>query len=251
MRGTASEYSPSLIRHARSQGGVALAMVVWFVAAMSVLVMGIVSEARVDVRMAQTHIARAKVMAAGDGAISLLLSRQALLREAQAGPGEDGLEPALEAQFMLGEQPVQVRMTPVSRLLDLHSADPEQLAMVFSEAGRLQREDARRLAAAVVQLRGGRAIGVGVGFRPKTVEDWLQLPGFDRVLLDGLRHVLRMDDEAAYRLDAVMDYDGRRWLRRRWITLQGGSGASGFPWQITRTEAPRVLDDRTTTAGAR
>lgn len=251
MAGRFAEYSPSLRRHARSQGGVALAMVVWFVAAMSVLVVGIVSEARVDVRMAQTHIARARAMAAGDGAISLLLSRQALLREAQAGPGENGLEPALEARFMLGEQPVQVRMTPVSHLLDLHSADPEQLETAFSELGGLQREDARRLAASVVQLRSGRANGVGVGFRPHTVEDWLQLPGFDRALLDGMRNWLRMDDEAAYRLDAVLDYDGRRWLRRRWITLQGGSGASGFPWRITRTEAPRVLDDRTTTAGAR
>lgn len=244
------EYSPALRRHARSQGGVALAMVVWFVAAMSLLVVGIVSEARVDVRMAQTHIARAKAMAAGDGAINLLLSRQALLRETQASPVEGELEPVLQAQFVLGEQPVQVRMTPVAWLLDLDTADAERLTRLFADAGGLTREDAQRLAGSVVQLRGGRGGGSGFGFRLRTVEDWLQLPGFNRALLDGIRDDLRMDDGAAYRLDAVMDYDGRRWLRRRWVTLQGGSAASGFPWRVTRTEAPRVVNERIT-AGAR
>ena len=245
------EYSPPLIRQARSQGGVALAMVVWFVAAMSLLVVGIVSEVRVDTRMAQTHIARAKAMAAGDGAIHLLLSRQALLREAQGTPGGTGPEPVLEAGFMLGEQPVQVRMVPVSRLLDMRSAPAEQLLNLFAGPGALQREDAQRLATAVVQLRGGGVARFAAGSKPLAVEDWLQVPGFDRALLDAVRDHLRMDAEAAYRLDAVMEYDGRRWLRRRWVTLQGGSDASGFPWRVTRTEAPRVLDDRIKTAGAR
>ncbi|MEZ5555151.1 hypothetical protein [Haliea sp.] len=245
------EYSAPLIRQAKSQRGVALAMVVWFVAAMSLLVVGIVSEVRVDTRMAQTHIARAKVMAAGDGAMHLLLSRQALLRETQGTPEGAAPEPVLEASFMLGEQPVQVRMVPVSRLLDIDSAAAEQLLELFAGPGALQREDAQRLAAAVVQLRGGGIARFGAGFRPRVVEDWLQVPGFDRALLDGIRDHLRMDAGAAYRLDAIIEYDGRRWLRRRWVTLQGGSGASGFPWRVTRTEAPRVLDDRTTTAGAR
>jgi general secretion pathway protein K len=244
------EYSPVLIRHAKSQGGVALAMVVWFVAAMSLLVVGIVSEARVDVRMAQTHIARAKTMAAGDGAINLLLSQQALLREAQATSAEGELEPVIQAGFMLGEQPVLVRMTPVSRLLDLRTTGVEQLAQLFAAEGGLASEDAQRLAGSVIQLRDGHGGRLRFSSGLRTVEDWLQLPGFDRALLDGIRDRVRMDDSAGYRLDAIVDYDGRRWVRRRWVILQGGAATSGFPWRVTRTEAPRVLNE-TKTAGAR
>ena len=42
-------------RSPRRQGGVALAIVVWFIAGMSLLVAGIVADARVDTRMAQLH----------------------------------------------------------------------------------------------------------------------------------------------------------------------------------------------------
>ena len=58
------------------QKGVALAIVVWFIAGMSLLVAGIVSHARVDTQMAQLHIARAKAVAAGDGAIQLMLGER-------------------------------------------------------------------------------------------------------------------------------------------------------------------------------
>ena len=55
------------------QQGVALAIVVWFIAGMSLLVAGIVAQARVDTQMAQVHVARAKAVAAGDGAIQLMM----------------------------------------------------------------------------------------------------------------------------------------------------------------------------------
>jgi len=220
-------------------------MVVWFIAAMSLLVVGIVSEARTDVRMAQTHVARAKAAAAGDGAINLLLAQQGQLREQQGMVPGLTEEPVLEAAFMIGELPVQVRSVPVSRLLDLRSASPAQLAELFASAGGLERGDAQRLANTVVQLRNTYASP-----RLQTVEEWLRVPGFDRALLDALRDDIRMDDGAAYRLDALLVYNGRPWLRRRWVSLQGGMDGSGLPWQTTRTEAPRVPGN-TITAGER
>ena len=54
------------------QRGVALGIVVWFIAGMALLVSGIVSEARVDTRMAQLHYFRAQAAAAADGAINWL-----------------------------------------------------------------------------------------------------------------------------------------------------------------------------------
>ena len=67
------------------QKGVALAIVVWFIAGMSLLVAGIVSHARVDTQMAQLHIAKAKAVAAGDGAIQLMLGERLFNQDASRG----------------------------------------------------------------------------------------------------------------------------------------------------------------------
>ena len=58
------------------QQGVALAIVVWFIAGMSLLVASIVSQATVDTRLAQLHVAKAEAAAAGDGAIQLMLAQR-------------------------------------------------------------------------------------------------------------------------------------------------------------------------------
>jgi hypothetical protein len=44
----------------------------------------------------------------------------------------------------------------------------------------------------------------------------------------------------SYRVDAVVSYGGRAWLRRKWVDLSGGS-TNKLPWNFTRIEAPRVL----------
>ncbi|QIB66318.1 hypothetical protein [Kineobactrum salinum] len=235
--GRCGEFSAAPGRHCQRQRGVALAMVVWFIAAMSLLVVGIVHEARVDVRLAQTHLARAKVAAAGDGAINLLLSRQGELRAERQSPA-DGEEPVLDGEFALGQLRVRVQMVPVSRLIKVYSEKPGPLAALFAERGGISRGEAQRLADNVVQLRNPRGRR-GSGPALETPEDLLRIEGFDRALLDAIRDDITALDRG-YRLDAVMDYDGRRWLRRRWVSLQA-AGPSLLPWQIKRTEAPRVI----------
>ena len=64
---------PKRLRSVR-EDGVALAIVVWFIAGMSLLVAGIISHVRVDTRMTQLHVARAHAASAGDGAIQLMLA---------------------------------------------------------------------------------------------------------------------------------------------------------------------------------
>ncbi len=60
----------------KGESGVALGIVVWFIAGMALLVSGIVSEARIDTRLAQLHYFKAQAAAAGDGAINLALAEQ-------------------------------------------------------------------------------------------------------------------------------------------------------------------------------
>ena len=69
----------------RSETGVALAIVVWFIAGMALLVSGIVSDARMGTRMAQLHYFKAQAAAAGDGAINLALAEQ--MRRKSSGQG--------------------------------------------------------------------------------------------------------------------------------------------------------------------
>ena len=89
------------------QKGVALAIVVWFIAGMSLLVAGIVSHARVDTQMAQLHVGRAKAVAAGDGAIQLMLADRLLKQGASAN--EQSL---LSGVYELGSLEVLVMLFP-------------------------------------------------------------------------------------------------------------------------------------------
>ncbi len=255
------------------QRGVALAIVVWFIAGMSLLVAGIVAQGRADTRMAQLHVARAKVAAAGDGAIVLLLAERLA-----AGPGDRGEAAGV---YRLGDLEVGVSLVPAAALIDLQSAPPEVLAALFSGPGGLDEAAAGQLALNVVQSRAPPPGGSGARF--DTVEDLLGVPGASRSLLDQIRDfivvgssgqggtdwsqapgpVLAVLERAnpdraravsvrreerggapallagAYRADAVVRYGDRTWLRRRWIDMVSAAG-SELPWRVTRTEPPRV-----------
>jgi type II secretory pathway component PulK len=253
------------------QQGVALAIVVWFIAGMSLLVAGIVAQARVDTQMAQVHVARAKAAAAGDGAIQLMMvDLMTSRREAGAFPA--GL-------YRLGEIEVSVSLLPAAGLIDINQAQPEVLFALFLLAGRLPQEQARLLAESVVESRTA-------GRRFDAVEDLLRVPGASRTLLDSVRDFIVVGESgqggmswslapdeildvlavanpaqadavrarrsspgaggqtisrsSAYRADAIVRYGDKTWLRRRWISIETSS-STALPWRYTRTEPPRVL----------
>lgn len=251
------------------QRGVALAIVVWFIAAMGLLVAGMVYQAKLGTRAAQMHLAQAKVAAAGDGAIQLGLANLVSREEAENGQ-----------RFRLGDLDAVVYLTPTVGLIDLNRAPRELLGNLFSAVGIPPGETAI-LADNVVQWRSPSL--AGPGRRIDSIESLLEIEGFDRVRIDAMRDlvssgvsgtgffspkhapeavrkIIAMRESAAdnqsnaasrggraapqradaYRVDAVIEYGGRRWLRRRWVRM-GSSTHSELPWQFTRTEAPRVL----------
>ena len=108
------------------QGGMALAIVVWFIAGMSLLVAGIVAQARVDTHMTQAHLARAKAVAAGDGAIQLMLADLVI-----GNPGVGGSPGMPVASYRVGETEVIVRLVPRRGLIDMKTASPEVLSALF------------------------------------------------------------------------------------------------------------------------
>ncbi len=143
------------MRH--SQDGVALAILVWFLAAMSLLVAGIVMQARVDVKLAQLHVTRARVEAAADGAMQLALAQ--LLQPAQAG---EAASPVLPSQDLnVGGINVTVNFTPVSGLIDINAAPEGLLFLLFSAVDELDDVAARELALNVVEWRSPNLLGEG------------------------------------------------------------------------------------------
>ncbi len=167
------------------QRGVALAIVVWFIAGMSLLVAGIVSHARVDTRMAQLHVARAKAAAAGDGAIQLMMADLVTGKiNASGGQSLPG------GVYRMGELEVVVTLVPISGLIDLNRASGEILAALFTIAAQLDPAQAQTLADNVIKWRSSGAGSPG-SFAGKSrfaaMEDLLRVDGVGRTLLDAVR----------------------------------------------------------------
>lgn len=165
------------------QRGVALAIVMWFVAGMSLLVAGIVLSARTDVRLAQVHYARAQVAAAGDGAINLLLAD--LLDARSRGDRDSGGRGRIRQQrYRVGDDMVSVLAIPRSAFVDVTGASAAELARVLEACGAAAEGGGPAVARAVVQYRDGtdrRPYG-----RLESPEDLLGVAGINRSMLDAL-----------------------------------------------------------------
>jgi general secretion pathway protein K len=173
------------------QDGMALAIVVWFIAGMSLLVAGIVAQARVDTHMSQVHLARAKAVAAGDGAIQLMLA-DLVTNKPRIG-GSPGMP---VGNYRVGETQVIVRLVPRKGLIDMKTASPQVLSALFVVAGGLGEDQARLLAENVLQSRSdGRRTGDRTDRPPQldAMEDLLRVPGFTRTLLDSIRDFIVVD----------------------------------------------------------
>ena len=135
------------------QSGIALAILLWFLAAMSILVAGIVFQARMDIKLAQLQIGQAKAQAAGDGAIQLALA-DLITREQE---GEFNSRRIHSSEFVLSDAQVTVRIVPVAGLVNLNLAPQELLAVLFTDGGEPDEGRGEDLAANVVEWRSSMA----------------------------------------------------------------------------------------------
>ncbi|PLW70416.1 hypothetical protein [Pseudohalioglobus lutimaris] len=174
----------------KRQRGVALAIVVWFIAGMSLLVAGIVASAKVDTKTTQLYLARAKAVAAGDGAITLaMVERRSGFDAAGGGPMVS------ESRQRLGDVEVLVRIIPAAGFVDVNNASPEMLQGLFHFAGGMDKGEAQMVAASVIKWRSGLAddtAGKRTRLRKEkgrfySLEDMLRVDGVTRTLLDSIR----------------------------------------------------------------
>lgn len=258
------------------QRGVALGIVVWFIAGMTLLVSGIIAEARIDTRMAQLHYFRAQAAAAGDGAINLALAEQEGMR-ASGQAGANRLQ-----NYQIGPRSVEVRMIPAGVFVNISSEDLQGLRSLFGLAASQAQQQGifwdgspAALAAAVIEFRDG--VGGRRGSLFHSPEDLLRVPGVTRGVYEAVRSYITVGDLAggfqggnqsvesklnqltaaiqgdgpvlkgptqhaanSLRIDAIVKIGDQQWLRRRWATLDEG-GYSMLPWRFVRTEAARPV----------
>jgi hypothetical protein len=178
---------------------VALAIVVWFLAAMSLVVAGIVFEARADIRLAQGHAERARATAQGDGAMQLMLAALVLGQlEGFKGRGTP------MADFTVGDSRIRVRLVPVSGLVELNNAPLPLLEKLFFNYRDGLEFDPQVLAGNVLQWRTSSGGDGGAGRarnRFLVVEDLLKVPGVTRTLLDNIRDAVYVGTGAGRGVD--------------------------------------------------
>jgi general secretion pathway protein K len=174
--------------------GVALIAVLWIVAALSILVTGIVQAQRDEVRLTSSGRLAVEASARGSAAIQLALQELA----SQSAP----VASLKRAEIQYAGQTISVEVMPLNGLIDLNRAQEPLLTALFAVAGQLNADRATALAKAVVESRRpgpGRARGP----RYEAVEDLLQLPGVDFDLYARLSAVVTTDSQAGGRVNPL------------------------------------------------
>lgn len=192
------------------QSGVALAILVWFLAAMSILVAGIVYQARMDIKLAQLHIGQAEAQAAGDGAINLALA-ELMTQEEASEFGQRGIH---NSKFSFNNVQVSVRIVPVTGLVNLNLATEALLAVLFTVGEEMDEGRGQQLAASVVEWRSSMAddvaedsgenqtpISSSIQGRFDAIENLLLVDGVSRDVFDHVKDLVCVDRQGQAGVD--------------------------------------------------
>ncbi|GAC1599669.1 MAG: hypothetical protein NVS3B2_01110 [Ramlibacter sp.] len=180
----------------KRQRGVALVAVLWVVAALSILVTGLVQTQREEIRTASSARVRLQADALGQGAIHLAV--QMLL--ANTG-GQERRERLAHMRIPYDGVEVQVEIAPLNGLVDLNLAPAPLLAATFAVGGGVEPARAQQLAASVVAARDARPGGPPPRFQAP--EELLGVAGVDYDLYARLAHLLTTDSRGSGRINPL------------------------------------------------
>lgn len=157
-------------RRPDTQQGFALIAVLWLVAALSVLVGGIMLTVRAELRTAGFARQSVIAQAVGEGAMQIAL--QQLIVSGQQ------VDKIIQGPVAYAGQNIDVILTPMNGFIDLNRAPAPLLAAAFQFAGGLDQGAATNLANAIDALRTQPGpSGKPPGF--ESVEDLMLVPGVD------------------------------------------------------------------------
>ena len=166
--------------------GLALIMVLWIVAALSLLVVGMSQTVRGQVRAAQAVSEQVAAQALAEGAIAL----QQLKAESARPEG------MAATRVSYGGVEMQVLVQPLSGLISLNAAQPPLLSALLQVAGGVPEKQADQLAHAIDTWRAG---GTGDATRRvprrqfESADDLLLVPGMDYATYARIRPLVTAD----------------------------------------------------------
>lgn len=191
------------------QQGVALAMLLWFLAGMTILVAGIVAQSKTDIKLVQLQLQQLQAESAGDGASLLLLREMLLLKE----QGEFTGRGIIEQSYSLGEHEVAIRAVPVTGLIDLNRATASLLSALFSYGAELDVQQADELATNVLIWRGEEELGGILEDQDNdllsrhgqfiVIEDLLQVEGINRNIFDRVARLVTVSQQGHDGIDIL------------------------------------------------
>lgn len=174
--------------------GVALVAVLWIVAALGILVTGMVQAQRGEVKLVAAARDAVQAQALGGAAIALVIQQLA----AQAPP--PGRLSNISVSY--GGMLIAVQVLPLNGLIDINRAPEPLLAALFAVAGGVPKDHAGSLASALAASRQtARASGNQLRF--EAIEDLLQLPGVDFDLYARLSPFITTDARGSGRVNPL------------------------------------------------
>lgn len=187
--------------HFQSQAGVhwqrrgmALLAVLWIVAALSVIATGLVHSLRQETRAMALVRQQVQAQALGDAAMQIAL--QVLVADRRP------LLQAVVQRVDFHDVAMQLRITPLTGLIDLNAAGLPLLRRLFVVAGGLAPDAAQALAQAVLQYRQQRD-AKGAQQRFEAAPDLLRVPGIDYDLYARLAPLLTADLRGSGRVNPL------------------------------------------------
>lgn len=163
--------------------GMVLVAVLWIVAAISLVVVGMMHSVRQEVRVLSTTRALAVAGGLGDAAIHLAL--QQLVAQPTLP------QSAVVLEFAYRQTPVAVRVMPLNGLIDLNTAPAPLLAAMYEVAGGRGRSEAEALARQTVAYRTATTGNSTERFEAS--EDLLRVEGVDYDLYARLAPLVTAD----------------------------------------------------------
>lgn len=130
---------------AASTRGIALVAVLWMVAALTILVSGVLYSVRVDTRVAAGHYESARAAALLDGALRLAAAELAATPNVPVRP--------LQLIYKVGEAEIAVDVAVASGFINLNTAPETLLTDLFTHAAALPPDQAAALAQSVIDWR--------------------------------------------------------------------------------------------------
>lgn len=130
---------------AASTRGIALVAVLWMVAALTILVSGVLYSVRVDTRVAAGHYESARAAALLDGALRLAAAELAATPNVPVRP--------LQLIYKVGEAEIAVEVAVASGFINLNTAPETLLTDLFTHAAALPPDQAAALAQSVIDWR--------------------------------------------------------------------------------------------------